>query len=226
MANLQGMITDIIETGGEMAAQVRLNRAIFPLPGQYLQAKVVQGSEAMPVTVLPVDSGGEGLRILPLTPQNWHVGDQINLRGPLGNGFHLPTGSEKIGLVSFGQGKAAPLLPLAQVLLASGKEVALVTDSPLQGLPMALEILPGDQQVEVAIWADALAICAGRQDIPDLLKRLGREASRKAMEVLILTEMPCAGLAACGICAIKTKKGWKLACKDGPVFPFAELVEE
>jgi hypothetical protein len=42
-------------------------------------------------------------------------------------------------------------------------------------------------------------------------------------QVLITTPMPCAGLAKCGACAIASRRGWKLACEDGPVFDLNHL---
>jgi NAD(P)H-flavin reductase len=42
-------------------------------------------------------------------------------------------------------------------------------------------------------------------------------------EALVLTAMPCGGMAECGVCAVKTAAGWQSACKDGPVFDFASL---
>jgi hypothetical protein len=38
--------------------------------------------------------------------------------------------------------------------------------------------------------------------------------------------MPCAGLAACGVCAVQTRRGWKLACVDGPVFDLKEIMSK
>jgi Leu/Phe-tRNA-protein transferase len=42
-------------------------------------------------------------------------------------------------------------------------------------------------------------------------------------QALIHTAMPCAGIAECGACAVRTRKSWRLACKDGPVFDISEL---
>jgi hypothetical protein len=36
--------------------------------------------------------------------------------------------------------------------------------------------------------------------------------------------MPCAGLADCGVCAVELRRGWKLACKDGPVFDLRDIL--
>jgi NAD(P)H-flavin reductase len=43
--------------------------------------------------------------------------------------------------------------------------------------------------------------------------------------VLLRTQMPCGALAECGVCAVRTRGGWKMACKDGPVFDWRELRE-
>jgi len=43
-------------------------------------------------------------------------------------------------------------------------------------------------------------------------------------QVLVVTPMPCGGLAECGVCAFTTRRGWKMACKDGPVFDLSELI--
>ena len=166
------------------------------------------------------------LALIVLRTCNWQIGQTIQLRGPLGNGFHIPAPAERIGLIANGAGKAACLLPLAETLLAQGKEVALVTNTPAQGLPMALEILPADQAQEVAAWADMLAFCAERTEIPELIEKYAQKRSRNPAEVFLQSEMPCAGTAVCGVCAVPTKKGWKLICKDGPVFALADLVTE
>ena len=33
------------------------------------------------------------------------------------------------------------------------------------------------------------------------------------------------GQGECGVCAVRTRSGWSLACKDGPVYDLAELEE-
>jgi NAD(P)H-flavin reductase len=38
-----------------------------------------------------------------------------------------------------------------------------------------------------------------------------------------MAAMPCSGLADCGVCAVPARRGYKLACKDGPVFDLDEL---
>jgi dihydroorotate dehydrogenase electron transfer subunit len=42
------------------------------------------------------------------------------------------------------------------------------------------------------------------------------------VSVLLTPPMPC-GTGACQACAVQTRRGWKLACREGPLFPLAEL---
>ena len=42
-------------------------------------------------------------------------------------------------------------------------------------------------------------------------------------QVLVRTDMPCRGIGECGLCAVRTTRGWQHACTDGPVFQLKEL---
>jgi NAD(P)H-flavin reductase len=226
MARIPGKVIEIIEAGEDIGLVLGVESKLTFSPGQYFQASETIPSSVLPYVFYPLQRTEKTLSVIPSRKSNWYPDQEISLRGPLGNGFHLPSTVTKVGLVAFGQAKTTSLLPLAETLLAAGKEAALVTDLPVQGLPMALEILPSEQAAEVAGWADALAICALPKDIPELMRVFSKEASRKSVEVFLQTEMPCAGVAACGVCAILTKKGWKHACKEGPVFSLGDLVSE
>jgi len=223
---MNGTIIEISETASELILQVVLEKELFPLPGQYLSIRSNDPSTVLPVSAYPISARGQVLSLLPDKAEHWHVGQEISLRGPLGNGFSLPVSAGRIGLIGLTQKQALCLLPLARALLDSGKEVALVSDAVLQGLPMDLEILPGEQAIEVCAWAEAAAFAVGREEIGPLLSRYRFESIRKTIEVLVITEMPCSGTAVCGVCAVATKKGWKHACKEGPIFALNELVEE
>jgi dihydroorotate dehydrogenase electron transfer subunit len=43
------------------------------------------------------------------------------------------------------------------------------------------------------------------------------------VKALVMTPIPCGGIAECGACAVPAHRGWKLACRDGPVFNLNEL---
>ena len=45
-------------------------------------------------------------------------------------------------------------------------------------------------------------------------------------QALVRTPMPCGALADCGVCTVRTSRGPKLACKDGPVFDLSLLAVE
>jgi hypothetical protein len=226
MTKVTGTIIELSDLGGEEVVRVALEKPLSPKPGQYFTALAKGDVDFLPRTVFPISWGGEQLQLLPYSKQTWHVGQEISLHGPLGNGFSLPDGAGRIGLFGPTQKQALSLLPLSNMLLDGGKEVALVSDAYLQGLPLDLEILPGDQTLEVSLWADASAFAIERNEITELWQRFRFESPRKTNEVLIMSEMPCGGISACGVCAVQTKRGWKNACKDGPVFSLAELAVE
>ena len=226
MAKVNGTIIELSESGGELILQTALEKQLFPLSGQYFSIRSNDPCDVLPASAYPFSTLGQVLSLLPNTAARWYAGQEISVHGPLGNGFSLPASAGRIGLVGLTQKQALCLLPLARMLLDAGKEVALVSNAVLQGLPMDLEILPGDQAIEVNSWAEATALAVDREEIGALLSRYRFESARKVIEVLVMTEMPCSGLVACGVCAVHTKKGWKHACKDGPVFALNQLVEE
>ena len=104
--------------------------------------------------------------------------------------------------------------------------MALFTDASLPWLPAALEVQPLQNIPEALAWADFLAIDIPLQSLAGLRHILGLGAGERLPcpgEVLIETPMPCGGLADCGACAVPGRRGWKLACKDGPVFDINEI---
>ena len=149
----------------------------------------------------------------------------LALRGPLGQGFSLPENARRLALISLAESPAR-LLPLASQAVKEHLAVALFTDAPLAGLPAALEIQPLSALSEALSWADFIALELPLGALPELRPRLGLSAADRLpcpAQALITTPMPCAGMAECGACAVPSQRGWKLACKDGPVFNLNEL---
>jgi dihydroorotate dehydrogenase electron transfer subunit len=65
-----------------------------------------------------------------------------------------------------------------------------------------------------------------RENVPQLREQWSHASQRTALreaQILIHTPVPCGGVAECGVCAVTSKSGWKLACRDGPVFDWREL---
>jgi hypothetical protein len=90
-----------------------------------------------------------------------------------------------------------------------------------------VEAYPASALPELYAWADYLALDLPLHALPDVRQRLGLEAhARPAIpaQALVQAPMPCAGVGACGVCAVPVKREWKLACKDGPVFSMEELI--
>ncbi len=123
------------------------------------------------------------------------------------------------------------LVPLAEAVLKSGAAVTLAYDRQTThqmpaDLPSAIEIVPWDAQAELLTWSDYIAIDLALDDLAILRHRLGIKPGDRLFcpaQVLVHTAMPCGGAADCGVCGVRMKRGWKLACKDGPVFTLEEL---
>jgi dihydroorotate dehydrogenase electron transfer subunit len=107
------------------------------------------------------------------------------------------------------------------VALAEGAAVSLVSASRPPGIPAEIEILPS---AEPALeWADYVAVDAPVEALAALAElHLEEKALGKMVQVLVAGPMPC-GFGVCGACAVPARRGWKLACVDGPVFDGAEL---
>jgi hypothetical protein len=77
-------------------------------------------------------------------------------------------------------------------------------------------------------WPDFLAVDLAHAELAGLLRFLGLDDPGRPMpfsgQVLIRTDMPCHGVGGCGVCAVQTRRGWRLACVDGPVFDLSEVI--
>jgi len=198
---------------------------LIPSPGRYLLAH--DGSNSpLPVPIFNAGSVPGGFTIAPPIPQSWQPGTLLSLRGPFGRGFSMPVSARRVALVALDK-TSARLKPLLIEALGNGASVVLVSNLELPDLPPEVEVQPIAALAEVVSWADYLAIDMTRESLPGLREKLGfTEKTRVKIEtqVLVLTSMPCGGIAVCGVCAVTVRRGWKMACKDGPVFNLSELV--
>ena len=221
MAHAEGFLNQIGDEGGSLVCPL----ALQPAPGQYLLASANDACEPIANPLFPASLPGETLEIAPPLPPTWQPGTALQLRGPLGHGFNLPRSARHVVLVSRA---CSPLLlvPLAHLALAQGAEVALVSADPPSRLPQEIEILPPEQLAEALPWADYLGAAFALAELATFRRQAGIKIHLRfacPAEVLILTAIPCAGLANCGACAVPTRHGWKLACEDGPVFDLNEM---
>lgn len=217
---------------GRQAAWIDCPPAAVPEAGQVLMAVAAEESEeTSAVLATPLFLGGRaeaGFLGLPLEgrlPPAWLPGVHLLLRGPLGGGFRLPPNTRRLGLAALGE-TAGRLLPLAEWGLARGADLALFADQIPSGLPASVEFQPLSALPEALAWMDFLALDLPREVLPGLRRVLRLESQQLLgcpAQALVTTALPCAGLAGCGACALPGRRGWKLVCEDGPVFPLQEL---
>ncbi|OGC34681.1 hypothetical protein A2311_05565 [candidate division WOR-1 bacterium RIFOXYB2_FULL_48_7] len=166
------------------------------------------------------------------------VGENLDLFGPLGTGFQLDSQRNKHLLVGGGMG-SAPLLALAErltgqvsILLGAktaanilaeadynklGHNVAVITDDGSKGK----KGLVSDLLLE-RISQDSVVYACGPKS---MLRAVAEICWQKKVDCQISMEerMAC-GIGACKGCAVKTKGGYKMACKDGPVFKGEDII--
>ena len=93
-------------------------------------------------------------------------------------------------------------------------------------IPAHVELTKLDHLDDRFTWADYIAMDVPLfrlQELNKLFRTTSEKSPRGDMQVLIFTSMPCAAIAECGICAVKTIKGYKFACQDGPVFNLKDI---
>ncbi len=163
-------------------------------------------------------------------------GTTVRAYGPLGKGFRFPEDRGNLLLIGGGVG-IAPMVDTAERALAAGHQVVA-----MMGARTAAHLLPGiawPREVEYVTvtedgsagpkgfvtqhlgsyqeWASRIYACGPNlmfQSLADVLRFNGR---RQQPEILMEENMPC-GWGMCYGCAIFTKHGVRLCCKDGPRF--------
>ena len=230
MRKSTGRVAEVqLSSDGSAAAWIACPREAIPGPGRYSLAWAPEDIDASLAAALFASEASETGFLAPApVPKAWEPGMELVLRGPLGRGFDLPLTARSVALAAC-SATVARLLPLMRDALAQEAAVALFTDNPLPALPLDLEVHPLSALPEALSWADYLAL-----DLPvEMLDSLGRllgvdEFTARALpaaQALVLTPMLCGGMADCAVCAVKTGRKWKMACKDGPVFNLKELYD-
>lgn len=198
---------------------------LIPAPGQYILAHASGSDSPLAVPVFFSDSAPNGFRSAPMINSPWNPGAHLNLRGPLGRGFSIPSFARKVALIAFDESPARlrGLIPMALKLDA---EVVLVSDSALDDIPEVVEVQPLQAMTDIYQWADYAAFDVARENLNQLKEKFGRMNQAKSpreAQVLVRAPMPCGALAECGVCALTIRHEWKMICKDGPVFEMKEL---
>jgi dihydroorotate dehydrogenase electron transfer subunit len=170
--------------------------------------------------------------------------ETLNLLGPLGNGFSIESASKKLLLIAGGIG-VAPLVFLAQKSISEGRSVKLLLGArkkdalyPKKLLPNGIETVFttedgsfGKQGMvskffrEYVEWADQVFACGPIAMYKAIADQSKQWRNKKPVQVSLEVRMGC-GIGACFSCSIKTKKGMKQVCRDGPVFSLDEVLLE
>ncbi len=189
----------------------------IPAPGQYLLAWNPRDAEALlaaPVFLADLPTPEEETAwFAPAVPYTGNPGDTLRLRGPLGNGFHLPAGVRRLAAL-VPHRPPWRVLPLIRRVLQEGGEVVLFSGPEAADLPLpaALEILPPAAFSEtLRTWADYWVADLPPEDVAAL------PSAPLPGAVLVDTPMPCGGLTDCGVCALTLGGKSILVCKQGPV---------
>lgn len=220
-------------------------------PGQFVMVRCGKKySLRRPLSVHQVDEKKEKIALLySVVGQGtrWlsqcKSGDNIDLLGPLGNGFSIDPTAQTLLLVGGGIG-IAPLRFLAQEALNQGHPVTLLSGAATATQLYPEHLLPPEAKL-VAVTEDGTAGEKGM--ITDLLpdftiradqifacgpvpmyrnmalkkRELGLEG--KPVQVSLEMRMGC-GRGICYGCTIKTTGGLEQVCKDGPVFDLSDII--
>ena len=232
----------------EIAAEAR--------PGQFVMVSC--GEDTLlrrPFSVHQIDNGRLAL-LFNVVGKGTHwlsqrqAGENIDLFGPLGNGFSPDPSSRNLLLVAGGIG-VAPLCFLANAAVKQKVKVTL-----LMGASSAVHLLPEGNLTHglltdgvlpfniMKITDDGSEGCKGLATdlIVDYVDRVDEifacgplpmyqtmaqmpVLKTKPVQVSLEIMMGC-GLGVCYGCTVKTRAGLKQVCKDGPVFELQEILWE
>ena len=218
------LIHEIAATLNGRAIRISNQHSRIPAPGEYFLAFAPGSNQVLSVALFPYEIDPETLTLCGTFPGEWQPGTSINIQGPLGNGFHPPSIAGKIALLATDVSLSDRLYALMLQSLSHGLAVAWVADAIPEQFPPLVELLESSDLLEAVKWSDYTAAASTLTRLGTLINTFDRHAElKKKVDVLIGTPMVC-GNARCGVCAVETKKSWKLACKDGPVFNLEEVV--
>lgn len=221
------VINSLINLNEEICLEIDPMPIISISPGQYLLVFSEGQEQLLPVVLFPFASTLDGTIFCGEFPKTWLPGTVLSIKGPKGNGFHIPAFSRHIVLFSPKKTGMNKLIGMIERALERNAEVTVVTDQRLTGLAPQVEMLPASSFEEILPWADYIAINSEISQLKTIRETIQKIKSKPpVIEVLLNKPMVCAGDAECGLCAVQTVNGWKHACTDGPVFLLDQISED
>ncbi len=243
---VSGEIHRIVLEVGELARMLRAGQFVnVAVPGQPRQLTRI------PLSFTQTDDDAGTIELVyaligPGTAQLSRVeaGSTLSVLGPLGNGWRIPEDATRALLVAGGTG-TVPIFAAALACAAAGIAADVVVGARTKDLLWGIDELKARVSGEIITSTDdgsagekgfasvpALELLAKRDY--DLVLVCGPEPLMKAVsaraieggvpcEVSLERTMAC-GFGACSTCAVKTVRGMKGACMDGPVFDASEVV--
>jgi dihydroorotate dehydrogenase electron transfer subunit len=221
-------------------------------PGQFVMVRVIDGLDPLlrrPFSIHRSFADGSISLLFKVIGKGTEmlarrcIGDQLDLVGPLGNGFEF-SDDRPVCLIGGGMG-IAPLLFLAEQLHSTGRETK--KDHVLLGARNKDELTPLADEFSALGYTVQLATDDGsighKGFIPDLLgfvlptveqvytcgphlmmKNVVRQCQQAEVncQVSLETHMAC-GMGACLGCTVNGKRGLVHVCKQGPVFNADQL---
>jgi dihydroorotate dehydrogenase electron transfer subunit len=188
---------------------------------------------------------GNGTEIL----SRYFVGEEMDVLGPLGHGFDIDL-EKKIHILVGGGIGVAPLFSLASrtarhgfatyVLIGAKTKASIVCENELHKITDQVAVSTDDgsygkkglisdllldfilnQLSTIDFRLSTIYACGPKA----MLKAIAEIAFQKKIDCQVsLDERMACGVGACKGCAVRTKDGYKMVCKDGPVFNAEELL--
>lgn len=229
----QCAVNNIFELAVEFSGEVK--------PGQFFMIKTLDNSFLLPRPLSVNDVSGGRIIFLyraqgagTLRISTMRAGDELQLLGPLGNGFDISELQGRTAVIGGGIG-IAPLLYLIKLLgkkadaylgfkdfsyaVGEFEKYACNTTVVTEDGSIGKKGLVTDY-VEYGRY-DAVVAC-GPEIMMNKIMHSCRENNVKCY-VSLERRMAC-GIGACLGCTVTTRSGNKKACKDGPVFSGDELI--
>jgi dihydroorotate dehydrogenase electron transfer subunit len=219
-------------------------------PGQFIMIRCDDLTLPRPISIHQVRNGNIALLFAVLEGgqgTNWlarrRPAEQLQVFGPLGNGFAIDAKAKQLLLVAGGIG-IAPLCYAAQDAISRGLRVTLLMGAqtakqvyPRHLLPAGIEIFTATDDGSDGEKSMVTGLIAKHVSQTDQVFTCGPLAMYRFMannkKSLGLAELPvqvsleitmACGHGVCYGCSIKTKQGLKQVCQDGPVFDMGEVV--
>lgn len=223
-----------------------------PLPGQFFMLSVSEGYDPFlrrPLSIYNFEDGnlqflyrirGRGTSIL----SNKRIGQILSLTGPFGRPYPEPAQKTEVFIVAGGLGIAS-INYLTKRLIMRGQrpwllygartrdELRLLSDISAEGLHRLFTITEDGSGPEKGTVIDLLEKCL-EETTPSLIYACGPGPVLKIVDemsqnigaeaYLAVEERMACGIGVCLGCAIKTKKGYRRVCREGPVFREGEIV--